>query len=321
MFSYELKTMIGESLIKIGGIMRKLDNWFYVLVMFVSLTLLISIVNDVVNFSELLVIQTKASVVSKDQEIESLRMSLNEAINEVKVLNNDLDILTTQYNENLEQIKTLEVIVYEKQMKTENEHITYSDRVVYDTSNDIRFNTGISRGDNLSRVISMKDMRTPSALTAYEINLFLEDTGLNGLGEAYIKAENESGVNAMFLVALSMIESGNGNSKLSKNKNNIFGYQAYDSDPYNSAKTFSSKEECIYEVASVISKKYLTEDGPYFGGGYTINHINKRYATDPDWDIKIISKMVAMNDFIINHQDIKYHNEINTVINTNSGGE
>ena len=45
------------------------------------------------------------------------------------------------------------------------------------------------------------DVTLPSNVTAFELNEVLKDTGLAGLGEAYVQAEMETGVNAVFLCA------------------------------------------------------------------------------------------------------------------------
>ena len=72
-------------------------------------------------------------------------------------------------------------------------------------------------------------------------------------------------------------------------KNNLFGYTAYDSDPYNSATTFESYENAINKVAESLSTRYLhvagtkindelTATGIYFNGT-TAKSVNIRYAS------------------------------------------
>ncbi len=132
----------------------------------------------------------------------------------------------------------------------------------------------------------------PSHTTAEEIDKILEGTGLHGLGQAYIDAETKHGVNALFLLAISMHESGNGTSKLAIERNNLFGWQAYDSN-INAAKYFDSKEACIDEVAASLKKNYLTPGGPFFKG-YTTAAVNIYYATDINWGSKVTNTMIKL---------------------------
>ena len=94
----------------------------------------------------------------------------------------------------------------------------------------------------------------------------------------------------MFVAAIGIHESAWGTSRIAKNKFNLFGYGAYDSNPYNGAYTFSSYSESIDLLARVLVKYYLnpkgtkiydgeTASGKYYHGS-TISGVNKNYATD-----------------------------------------
>ena len=133
---------------------------------------------------------------------------------------------------------------------------------------------------------------TPSGLTAQDLEKRLSKTTLKGLSEYYIRAEYESGVNALFLVSLSAHESSWGKSKIAGTKNNLFGWGANTEDPSN-AKSFSTKGECILHVANKIKSNYLTESGKYFRG-YTLSDMNKIYAADKEWDSKIFKTMKSI---------------------------
>lgn len=132
-------------------------------------------------------------------------------------------------------------------------------------------------------------LNQPSGLTADIINKALDGTPLGGLGDAYIKAEKETGVSALFLVGVSVHESKWGNSKFARERNNIFGYKSYDSDP-DKTEWFSSKEECILFVAKHLSENYLVADGKYYNGT-TLEEVNKRYASDESWYLKVNNVM------------------------------
>jgi beta-N-acetylglucosaminidase len=132
-------------------------------------------------------------------------------------------------------------------------------------------------------------LKQPSGLTADIINNVLDGTPLEGLGDAYIKAEKETGVSALFLLGVSVHESKWGNSKFARERNNIFGYKAYDSDPHKT-EWFSSKEECILVVAKYLSENYLVDEGKYYNGT-TLQAVNKRYASDKSWYLKVNNAM------------------------------
>lgn len=137
------------------------------------------------------------------------------------------------------------------------------------------------------------DLRKPSGVSARTINKFLAGTPLAGLGEAFMRAEREWAVSARYLAAHAVLESAWGRSKIAQQKKNLFGFQAYDSSPYESAKAFPSFEECIYYVARYVARNYLNPDGKYYNGP-TLRGMNKRYATDPKWADKIAALMAKI---------------------------
>lgn len=126
-----------------------------------------------------------------------------------------------------------------------------------------------------------------SGLSVEHINYMLEGTELEGLGEYYVQAEKEYGVNAVFLVGLSALESAWGNSRLAKDRNNIFGFMAYDRN-VDMAKHFDTKGESILYVAKYLKENYLTVGGKYYNGT-NLEGVNVRYSTDSNWCNKIAS--------------------------------
>lgn len=154
----------------------------------------------------------------------------------------------------------------------------------------------ISRG-NVSRIVfDVNNLRKTSNVSEEKINEIINGTGLEGLGKAFIEAQDRYGVNAVFLVAVSALESGWGESKIAHNKNNLFGFKAYDSSPFKSAKYFNSKEDCILYFAEYLSDNYLTKDGRYYSGlsVYNVHRWNSgkcKYSSDEKWAQKIIKIM------------------------------
>ena len=76
------------------------------------------------------------------------------------------------------------------------------------------------------------NLLSKSGASAWAIDEYLKaTTSLPPLGTAFIAAEKRYGVNARFLLAAAMHESGWGTSYISRDKHNLFGYNAYDRDP------------------------------------------------------------------------------------------
>lgn len=136
------------------------------------------------------------------------------------------------------------------------------------------------------------DVRLRSGLDAEQVEALVAGTGLEGLGKSYVKAENIYGVNALVLLGISAHESAWGNSRFAKERNNLFGYQAYDHD-VNKAKHFKSGEEAIMTVARHLSRNYLTKGAMYFNG-YTLKGINVRYASDKNWSNAITNIIMEL---------------------------
>ena len=131
------------------------------------------------------------------------------------------------------------------------------------------------------------DLRTPSNATSEDINKMLEGTKLYGLGDAFVKAEKAYGVNALYMMGLAALESGYGTSRFAIERNNLYGWNAVDSNP-DKAKFFDSKEQATLFVASKLKQNYLTEGGRYFEG-YSARAVDVHYCTDKAHADKIIN--------------------------------
>ena len=105
--------------------------------------------------------------------------------------------------------------------------------------------------------------------------------------------EKQYNINGLFVAAVGIHESAWGTSRIALNKNNLFGYGAYDSNPYNGAYTFDDYAEAIDLVSRVFVKYYLNAkgekifdgqiaNGRYYSGN-TLSAVNKKYATDKNW--------------------------------------
>ena len=142
------------------------------------------------------------------------------------------------------------------------------------------------------------DITSPSAVTAFELDYIFKDTPLQGLGNAFITAESNTGINAIFLASIAIHESNWGNSALATDRNNLFGFGAYTNTP-DSALEFSSKEEAIYYVAQFLRDHYI--DGDYYRG-HTILDINRLYAADKNWSLQVFATMQKIDQTLQDHK-------------------
>lgn len=118
-----------------------------------------------------------------------------------------------------------------------------------------------------------------------DIEKVLAKTNLKGLGSAYVKAEKTYGVNAIFLVSITALESGWGTSNRAKRDNNISGFEVYNASSRGAV--FDSKEESIMITAKLLSKHYLTPKGKNYHG-LSARAVNEDYCPDGGiWSSKV----------------------------------
>ena len=143
------------------------------------------------------------------------------------------------------------------------------------------------------------ELNKPSGLTLEQFKKILsgneEDTKhvIEDNAEYFYYAEKQYNINGVYLAAMAIHEGGWGKSKIAQDKKNLFGYGAYDSNPYGGAYDFETYAEGIDLVARVLVKHYLNEKGTeiYDGqeatgkyyNGPTLEGVNTRYASDKNW--------------------------------------
>jgi len=129
------------------------------------------------------------------------------------------------------------------------------------------------------------------AASAEDLEKKLKGTKLAGLGEDFVVVAQKYHLNPVYIAAHAAHESGWGTSRIAQEKKNLFGYGAYDSCPYECAKTFPTYRDGIMFVMSRVKKDYLTPGGKYYEGE-TLEAMNIHYATDKEWAAKIKRIMV-----------------------------
>ena len=164
---------------------------------------------------------------------------------------------------------------------------------------------GINFGTfKLDHPFQFSNLKSRTNYTAADINrlyslMGANDSKLAGKGATFKAAEQRYGVNALYLVAHSALESAWGRSKIAKDKNNFFGISAYDDTPYTSAAKFDNVDSGIMGAARWINSRYLHNSGYPANGAYLGNKaggMNVNYATAPYWGESIASIMFSANE-------------------------
>ena len=192
--------------------------------------------------------------------------------------------------------------------------VSYKDKEGYLKTSNITSETVTPLITEKNRVAELKnnlnidiDLTNKSGLTLSDYKTILSNISLDRNkifeqnAENFYNAEQKYKINGIFIAAIGIHESGWGTSRIAADKNNLFGYMAYDSDPYNSASTFENYENGINTVAEALSTRYLyssgtkitdelTAKGTYFNGT-TIQSVNTRYASDQGWYEKVYGYM------------------------------
>ena len=132
--------------------------------------------------------------------------------------------------------------------------------------------------------------QTSNQLTAEGLNSWINsnagpDSVMRDMGEAFMEAGRQSGLDPRYLVAHAAHETGWGTSSIARNKGNMYGIGAFDSSPYESAYGYDGTQAGIIEGAKWIKENY------YNRGETDLSQMNERYATDPEWADKIARTM------------------------------
>ena len=123
-----------------------------------------------------------------------------------------------------------------------------------------------------------RDITKPYGGTAEDLNKYLKGKGkLEGMGGAFIRAQEKYGISATVLVGIAMNESAQGTSKLARKKNNVGGVRKSGTTEF---RKFNSVEDCIMEMARFLKAGYVNNSGRSLTKLY---QVNAKYcpASDP----------------------------------------
>ena len=167
-------------------------------------------------------------------------------------------------------------------------------------------NSASGSGSNIEKLSFDMRLNKPSGLSLEQFKKILTDnkdknTIFENNAEYFYYIEKQYNINGVFVAAVAIHESGWGTSKIALQKKNLFGYGAYDSNPYNGAYEFTDYSECIDLIARVFVKYYLNPKGTeIYGGekaqgtyynGSTLTGVNTKYASDKNWANSVYKHM------------------------------
>lgn len=230
--------------------------------------------------------ERKNSLISQyEKTIEELQLELN-TVNTVK---ETLLTLNEEYQSENSKYRTA-VASLEDTVETYNQKIVELEQTIaastqYDANN-------YSRG-----TLENKPLDKYAIISEEELNEWIAERAPQGspfIGKAdvFLEAAKQSELDPKYIIAHAALESSWGTSQIARDKYNFFGIAAYNHDPYNSAKSFSSFKEGIIQGAIWIKKNYIDE------GQNTLSKMiygEKSYCVDNDgnpsqsWIDKIVS--------------------------------
>lgn len=194
--------------------------------------------------------------------------------------------------------------------------VMYNDKVGY-ISNDLLVTEttmpGVEEISRKQRILSKvefnMDISIPTNMTKEDFKKVLTDSSdkkkiFENSSEVFYNMEQKYGINGIFLASVGIHESAWGTSKIATSKNNLFGYMAYDRNPYAFSANFESYESGIETLARVFCKYYLypagtpiyeeeVAKGSYYNGA-NVAGVNVRYASDKEWCNKVYKTMVYL---------------------------
>ena len=227
----------------------------------------------------------KVYIVSDRAEIK-LEPNGNSA--KIATLGKNEELTVLEINGDYYKIEAIGIIGYVKK-----ENVTYKNK-----ENENSEQNNNSNSTNIRKLSFYMELNKPSGLSLEQFKKVLTDSKdvnkvMQNNAEYFYYIEEQYNINGLFVAAVAIHESGWGTSKISKDKYNLFGYGAYDSNPYNGAYEFSDYSESIDLIARVFVKYYLNPKGTsIYGGeqasgkyynGPTLTGVNTKYATDKNW--------------------------------------
>lgn len=216
-------------------------------------------------------------------------------------------------DENSEKLTTLSKLTNLKVLEVKNDWYKINtqgttgyikiENTGYDEKEDVQEN---KTTNSVTKLDFNMALNKPSGLTLEQFKKVLKDSkDTNKIfeknAEYFYYIEKQYNINGIFVASVGIHESAWGTSKIALAKHNLFGYGAYDSNPYNGAYQFTDYSEAIDLIARVFVKYYINPKGTSIYGGEkavgtyyvqpTLSGVNTKYATDKNWANGVYSHM------------------------------
>lgn len=161
--------------------------------------------------------------------------------------------------------------------------------------------SAVNAGNPFYNYFQFLDMNSSTSYSGEELESILQTamknagksssaSRLTGTGTIFGKYQDTYSVNALLSLGIAINESAWGTSSICVNKNNLFGLNAVDSSPGQSANYFASVDDCIREFMSNHMAGGYLKDGNWKNYGEYLGNkdsgINVKYASDPYWGEK-----------------------------------
>ena len=184
-------------------------------------------------------------------------------------------------------------------MSTTTKYYSYDGIYFYTNWTNIRVNGqgAVNQNNPFYNYYQYLPFRSKTNYSANTIDSYTTNNGGSGgklvsTGKYFYAVQDKYGINGALQYAMGIHESGWGKSSLSINKNNLFGMNATDNNPYGNGTSFPTVEAGInYHADRYLSWGYTDpiDDYRYFGShvGNKGSGMNVKYASDPFWGEKI----------------------------------
>lgn len=159
--------------------------------------------------------------------------------------------------------------------------------------------------------------RTKTNFTAADLNGYIKSylgssytaskSKLYEMGKYFIDYQNTYGAYALLSYGIAINESAFGTSSIAKAKNNLFGLNAVDSSPGESADSFASPQACIMDFDKYYinlyysTPKYFSYHGAFLGD--KASGMNVSYASDPYWGESAAHWMWQLDEYVSARSD------------------
>ena len=184
-------------------------------------------------------------------------------------------------------------------MSTSTKYYSYDGVYFYTNWQNIRVNGqgAVNQSNPFYNYYQYLPVRSKTNYSASVMDSYTNKNGgsggnLVGTGKYFYAVQDKYGINGALQYAMGIHESGWGKSNLSIDKNNLFGMNATDNNPYGNGTSFPTVEAGInYHAERYLSWGYTDpiDDSRYFGShvGNKGSGMNVKYASDPFWGEKI----------------------------------